>query len=243
MRILRYLHDRITLGGVVMKILLVEDDKVLKETLKFNLESEGHKVCACSNYIEAINMLNASFDLALLDINLPDGNGLNLGIEISRRSPLTYIIFLTANDLEEDMIRGYESGGTDYITKPFSIQVLLYKIRAIEKNNSRECQSNIYDDGHLYIDFNSFNSTLEGEVLEITPKEYELLEILIASGNTILTKRLLMEKIWDTDGNYVDDHTLVSIMSRLRKKIEIGDVKYIKTIYGIGYQWLGERYE
>ena len=243
MRILRHLHDRITLGGVVMKILLVEDDKVLKETLKFNLESEGHFVVSCKNYIEAINVMKEHFDLALLDINLPDGNGLNLGREISTRSPLTYIIFLTANDLEEDMIRGYESGGTDYITKPFSIQVLLYKIRAIEKNNSRECQSNIYDDGHLYIDFNSFNSMLEGEVLEISPKEYELLEILIASGNRILTKRLLIEKIWDIDENYVDEHTLVSIMSRLRKKIEIGDVKYIKTIYGIGYQWLSERYE
>ena len=173
-------------------------------------------------------------------INLPDGNGLDLCQEIRGRGQHTYMIFLTANDRESDMLKGYEAGGADYITKPFSVAVLCKKIAAVFDNMElRTPRHDVFDDGFLRIDFSEQTASLSGNLLEFTPKEYRTLYLFVKNPRIILTKRQLLEKLWDIDGDFVDEHTLATIISRIRKKIEIDERKYIKTAYGMGYQWIG----
>ena len=223
------------------KILLVEDDALLNKTLAYNLASEGYEVTSAYTFASAVSYLRkAEYHLALLDINLPDGSGLNLCDAIRNRGQQTYIIFLTANDKESDMLKGYEAGGADYITKPFSIAVLCRKITAVFTNMEiRHPRHDLYDDGVLSIDFSEQSASLAGEPLDLTPKEYRTLFLFVKNPRMILTKRQLLEKLWDIDGDFVDEHTLTTIISRIRKKIETEKRKYIKTAYGMGYQWIG----
>lgn len=223
------------------KILLTEDDSLLNKTLAYNLISEGYKVTSAYTYASAVACLQKEeFHLALLDINLPDGCGLDLCEEIRSRGQQTYIMFLTANDKENDMLKGYEAGGADYITKPFSIAVLCKKVSAVFAGMDRRSpMHDLYDDGILKIDFSEQSSSLAGEPLDLTPKEYRALFLFVKNPRMILTKRLLLEKLWDIDGDFVDEHTLTTIISRIRKKIEADGRKYIKTAYGMGYQWIG----
>lgn len=223
------------------KILLVEDDALLNKTLAYNLTSDGYEVTSADTFASAVNYLRkAEYHLALLDINLPDGSGLDLCDEIRSRGQQTYIMFLSANDKESDMLGGYEAGGADYITKPFSIAVLCRKIAAVFANMElRHPRHDLYDDGVLKIDFSEQSASLAGEPLDFTPKEYRTLFLFVKNPRMILTKRQLLEKLWDIDGDFVDAHTLTTIISRIRKKIENEKRKYIKTAYGMGYQWIG----
>lgn len=223
------------------KILVVEDDTLLNKTLAYNLTSDGYEVTSAYTFASAVNYLQkAEFHLALLDINLPDGCGLDLCNEIRSRGQQTYIMFLTANDKESDILKGYEAGGADYITKPFSIAVLCKKVTAVFANMElRNPRHDLYDDGVLKIDFSELSASLAGEPLDFTPKEYRTLFLFVKNPRMILTKRQLLEKLWDIDGDFVDEHTLTTIISRIRKKIETEKRKYIKTAYGMGYQWIG----
>lgn len=223
------------------KILVVEDDTLLNKTLAYNLTSDGYEVTSAYTFASAVNCLQkAEFHLALLDINLPDGCGLDLCNEIRSRGQQTYIMFLTANDKESDILKGYEAGGADYITKPFSIAVLCKKVTAVFANMElRNPRHDLYDDGVLKIDFSELSASLAGEPLDFTPKEYRTLFLFVKNPRMILTKRQLLEKLWDIDGDFVDEHTLTTIISRIRKKIETEKRKYIKTAYGMGYQWIG----
>jgi len=222
-------------------ILIVEDDTLLNKTLAYNLTSDGYKVTSAFQYQEAVRYLKEKeFDVALLDINLPDGNGLDLCGEIQGRGQHTYIMFLTANDKESDMLKGYEAGGADYITKPFSVAVLCKKIEAVFANMERRTpRHDLFDDGFLKIDFSEQSASLAGEPLDFTPKEYRTLFLFVKNPRIILSKRQILERLWDIDGDFVDEHTLTTIISRIRKKIETDEHKYIKTAYGIGYQWIG----
>ena len=223
------------------KILIVEDDTLLNKTLAYNLTSEGYETASAFTYAAAVGYLQKNeFDLVLLDINLPDGSGLDFCEEIRARGQNSYIMFLTANDKESDMLKGYEAGGADYITKPFSIAVLCRKIAAVFTNmEQRNPRRDIYDDCVLKIDFSEQTALLAGEPLDFTPKEYRTLFLFVKNPRMILTKRQLLEKLWDSDGDFVDEHTLTTIISRIRKKIETDERKYIKTAYGMGYQWMG----
>ena len=223
------------------KILIVEDDTLLNHTLEYNLTSDGYDVTSAYNYKSAVQCLKKNeFDIALLDINLSDGNGLDLSKEIRRRDQHTYIIFVTANDKESDMLKGYEAGGADYVTKPFSVMILCKKVAAIFANMElRTPQHSMFDDGFLKIDFSEQSASVGGEPLDLTPKEYRALFLFVKNPRIILTKRQILEKLWDVDGDFVDEHTLTTIISRIRKKIETNQHKYIKTSYGIGYQWIG----
>ncbi len=222
-------------------ILIVEDDVILNKTLTYNLTSDGYEVTSAYRYRETVNYLkDKEFDVALLDINLPDGNGLDLCREIRGRGQHTYMMFLTANDRESDMLKGYEAGGADYITKPFSVAVLCKKIAAVFDNMElRTPRHDVFDDGFLRIDFSGQTASLSGNPLEFTPKEYRTLYLFVKNPRIILTKRQLLERLWDIDGDFVDEHTLATIISRIRKKIETDERKYIKTAYGMGYQWIG----
>lgn len=223
------------------QILIVEDDALLNKTLTYNLISDGYNVTSSLNAKTAANLLSETeYDLVLLDINLPDGNGYDLCKLIKPEHPDTMVIFLTANDQESDQIRGYEVGAVDYITKPFSIGALQRKISAMFAMLEHQGVSkDIYDDGRLFLDFSEQTAKLNGVSLTLSTMEYKMLNLLRSNPKQVLTRRQLLEKLWDADENFVDEHTLTTTVSRIRSKIEAGGGTYIKTVYGMGYQWTG----
>lgn len=223
------------------KILLVEDDALLNKTLTYNLISEGYDTISALNASTAAELLaQTEYDLVLLDINLPDGNGYDLCRLIKPKSPDTLVIFLTANDQESDQIRGYEAGAVDYITKPFSIGALLRKICAMfAMMEHHRPARDLYDDGKLFLDFSGYVASLNGKSLALSPMEFKLLYLFCKNPKQVLTRQRFLERLWDAAGNYVDEHTLTTLVSRIRSKIEAEGDTYIKTIYGIGYQWTG----
>lgn len=228
----------------VKRILLVEDDPLLNETLVFHLKSEGYIVTSSHNIASAEgNFLRYTFDLIILDINLPDGNGFDL-YRMYRDRITTPIVFLTANDMERDILMGYELGARDYITKPFHVRVFLKKIGIILNNSTdKKNMEDIYDDGHLVLNFTRRIAILQGNKLELTTGEFNLLYFFVINYKMVLTRNLLLEKLWDENERYVDENALTMMVSRIRSKIETKGKKYIKTVYGMGYQWIGDAYD
>ncbi len=223
------------------RVLIVEDDNLLNKTLTYNLASDGYKTTAAFNVKSAVFQLsNNEYDLVLLDINLPDGNGYDLCKLIKPEHPDTVVIFLTANDQESDQIRGYEVGAVDYITKPFSIGALQRKISAMfSMLEHHKPAKDIYDDGKLFLDFSEQAASLNGKPLTLSSMEFKMLNLFRKNPKQVLTRGQLLGKLWDVDENYVDEHTLTTAISRIRGKIETDGDTYIKTIYGMGYQWMG----
>ncbi|MBW9173565.1 response regulator transcription factor [Clostridium estertheticum] len=218
------------------RILIVEDDKNLNKGVAFALKKEGYEVISAYSILEGKNeMLNSKIDFLLLDINLPDGNGLDFCKEIREKIDFP-IVFFTANDTEEDTVKGFEVGADDYLAKPFSIEVLKYKINAILKRN-KPANKNKFDCNNLIIDFDRILVTIEGKEVNLTVTEYKLLEILAKNKGKVITKDRLLDKVWDSNGNFVDENTLSVNIRRLRKKIEKDSKKpeYIITMFGIGY--------
>ena len=197
-----------------MKILVVEDDLALSAGLCFELDAGGYLTVAAYTVRKAVQLLeNEEFALVLLDVNLPDGNGFELCREIKNKKPQLPVIFLTANDLEEDVLNGFDLGAEDYVTKPFNMNILL--------------------------DFKTLTAVREKERLPVTPNEYKLLKVLTENAGNILPRKNLLEQLWDAGGNFIDDHTLTVTMNRLRGKIEDEAHTYIKTVRGMGYIWTG----
>lgn len=214
-------------------ILLIEDDTFLRNGLVFDLSEEGYTVLSSENGKTAITLLEQSVDLVLLDINLPDIDGFLLCREIKKQKNIP-VVFLTCRDLETDEICGFDCGADDYVTKPFSMLILRKRISAILKRNINK---NIYSDGFLRIDFEKHTAYSGEKNISFTPTEYKLLYIFISNSGSVLTRRLLLEKLWDNENNFVDEHTLTVNINRIRSKIESDNHKYIKTVYGIGYIW------
>lgn len=134
-------------------------------------------------------------------------------------------------------MQGFDCGAVDYITKPFKMPILHRRLQAaLRKTGAREERS-LYDDGYLQIDFDQMTAVRDNEPLTMTPTEFRILRLLIANADKVMTKRLLLEKIWDNSGNFVDEHAVAVNINRLRKKIESQDHEYIRTLYGVGYQW------
>lgn len=223
------------------RILIVEDDNLLNKMLVYNLASDGYNITSVLNAKTAADKLTvAEYDLVLLDINLPDGNGYDLCKLIKPEYPDTMVIFLTANDQESDQIRGYEVGAVDYITKPFSIGALQRKISAMfAMLEHHKPAKDIYDDGRLFLDFSEQAANLNGKTLNLSPMEFKMLNLFCKNPKQVLTRGKLLERLWDIEENYVDEHTLTTTISRIRSKIEADGGTYIKTIYGMGYQWMG----
>ncbi len=223
------------------QILIVEDDNLLNKTLAYNLASDGYNITAVLNARAAAESLKTNiFDLVLLDINLPDGNGYDLCRLIKPENPDTVVIFLTANDQESDQIRGYEAGAVDYITKPFSIGALQRKIKAMfAMLEHHKPTKDIYEDSSLFLDFSEQFASLNGKTLTLSTMEYKMLNLFLKNPKQVLTRHQLLEKLWDIDEKYVDEHTLTTSISRIRSKIEADGDTYIKTVYGMGYQWTG----
>ncbi|MCI6738312.1 MAG: response regulator transcription factor [Intestinibacter sp.] len=217
-------------------ILIVEDDKLLNRGVSFALKKEGYNTISVYTKQEAKNAISENhIDFLLLDIGLPDGSGLDLCSEIKNQIDFP-VVFFTANDTEEDMIKGFESGCDDYISKPFSIEVLKFKINAILKRSDIKAKKLfVYKD--LKIDFDSKKVYKRNEEIKLSVTEYKLLELLCKNKGIAMTKEVLLDKLWDYNGNYVDDNTLSVNVRRLRKKIEDDpkNPEYIVTLFGIGY--------
>ena len=223
------------------RILIVEDDALLNKTLAYDLASDGWEVASALNARTAAGLLaGGEYDLVLLDIDLPDGSGYDLCRLIKPEHPDTVVIFLTAKDQESDQLRGYEAGAVDYITTPFSIEALHRKIRAMfAMLGHRGPARDLYDDGRLFLDFSEQAASLNGEPIALSPMEYRMLHLFCKNPRQVLTRQRLLERLWDADERFVDEHTLTTSISRIRGKIEADGDTYIKTIYGIGYQWTG----
>ena len=222
-------------------ILVLEDDIELNNTICCSLEKNGYRVMGARTCEEAKNYANSyTFHMAILDINLPDGNGYDLCRLIKPEHPDTVVIFLTANDQESNQIRGYEAGAVDYITKPFSISALQRKIKAMfAMLEHHKPAKDIYEDGSLFLDFSEQFASLNGKPLALSAMEYKMLNLFLKNPKQVLTRQQLLERLWDIDEKYVDEHTLTTSISRIRSKIEADGDTYIKTVYGMGYQWTG----
>ena len=218
-------------------ILLIEDDRDLNAGLTYDLKMEQYNVFSAFTLAEGQSILDSGTpDLILLDGNLPDGDGFDFCRKVKSKQEIP-VIFLTARDMEQEEMQGFDCGADDYITKPFKMPILHRRIQAaLRKTGAREERS-LYDDGYLRIDFDQMTAVRGEETLTMTPTEFKILRLLIVNADKVLTKRILLEKIWDSSGNLVDEHAVAVNINRLRKKIETQDHVYIKTLYGVGYQW------
>jgi len=222
------------------KILIVEDDILLNRGIKLALEKNNYSVLSSYSYSEGYSLfLSESFNLLLLDINLPDKSGLELCNKI-RESSKVPIIFITANDTDQDIVRGFITGCDDYIAKPFSQEVLYRRIQAVLRR-ARNTESNIFSSGEILIDYDKMLVKKSDEVIKLTATEYRLLTFLTRNSGQVLTRQSILEKLWDVDEEFVDENTLSVNIKRLRQKLEKDPKKpeYIKTVFGIGYTWGG----
>ena len=214
-------------------IFLLEDDKILSKGISIALEKDGHTVKAVYGYMEALQKYkNPKYDLFLLDINLPDGSGMEFCKKI-RETAETPVLFLTANDTEQDMLEGFGVGCDDYIPKPFSIEVLRKKVQAILKRTIGDTARIRYK--NLEVDTDKCLVLLNGEEVHLTSTEYKLLCYLIENKGRIVTKAMLLEQLWDIDGNFVDENTVRVNIKRLRQKLKDEKQEYIVTVFGMGY--------
>lgn len=216
-------------------ILLLEDDHMLSKGIEIALEKDCHHVTAVYGYVEALQQYNDQrYDLLLLDINLPDGSGLDFCRKIRQTSEVP-VLFLTANDTEEDMLDGFAAGCDDYISKPFSLPVLRQKVQAILKRTSSDQIKIKYKE--LEVDTDKCIVLLKGHEIHLTATEYRLLHYLIQNKGRVVTRAMLLECLWDIDGNFIDDNTVRVHIARLRKKLNDEEQQYIVTVFGIGYMF------
>ena len=213
------------------KLLVVEDDAFLRDGLSEILTKEGYQPQCAISVAEAKAFLSSDqYALIILDVMLPDGDGFALCQELRRAGCVTPILFLTACDDEIQIVRGLDAGGDDYVTKPFKLLELLSRIRAL----LRRGKPAVYQSGELSIDRESMTVRKNGETVFVTPTEFQILSTLLQNSGLIVTRSVLIERIWDDGGNFIDDNSLSVHGSRLREKI---GAEQIKTIRGVGYRW------
>ena len=216
-------------------LLVLEDDAELNQTISNALRNEGYRVLTAFSCQEAKSLvMNQTFDMAVLDVSLPDGDGFRFCKWMKARCNVS-VLFLSARDLEDDVLNGYESGADDYVTKPFSMKILLKKISVIL---SREPKNpHIYDDGFLKIDFELGIVHTGEQDCPVTPTEYKILKKLISNKGQLLTYTVLLDSLWNDGVQLLDKHALAVNINRLRKKLETEGHTYISNVYGMGYIW------
>lgn len=218
-----------------MKILIVEDDNGLSRGISFALEQEGYETAAARTLAEGKRLLGRENpDAVLLDLNLPDGDGIDFCREIREKSELP-VLMLTARDMEVDEIMGLKSGADDYITKPFSLSVLKVRLENILARKKRtEAEGQALASGEIRLDLQKLKVYRGEAELELSLTEFRLLQYFLENKNRVLLKEQILQRIWDADGNFVEENTLSVNISRLRRKI---GGNYIRTIQGMGYLW------
>lgn len=223
---------------MMWKILLLEDDTVLGEGICLALKNSETDVALCRTLSEGRKMLGENaFDLLVLDINLPDGSGLELLREVRKTSAVP-VILLTANDMEMDVVTGLESGADDYITKPFSLAILRARV-STQLRRSAFTPSGAVEMGDFFFDFDQMEFRRKGQSIELSKTEQKLLHILVENRGQTLPRATLVDRIWTDGAEYVDENALSVTVKRLRDKLEEtpSKPKLLKTVYGIGYTW------
>lgn len=219
-----------------MKLLIVEDEKDLNEGLSYAFTQEGYLVEQAYTYTKGIKLLKEKdVDIILLDCNLPDGNGFDFCKEVRKYSQ-TPIVMLTARDTEIDELKGLEMGADDYISKPFSIAILKMRVKnALHKKESPQ----ILSSQGIKIDISKRKAYKDDELIELTPVEWQLLYYLMNNSGRVVLKQDILNFIWDSNGNFVDENTISVNIRRIRLKIEDNpsDPKLIKAVRGFGYRW------
>lgn len=224
------------------KLLLLEDDISLVEGLCYSLKKNGFRMEVARTIGEAEKKLGerGDFDLLLFDVTLPDGNSFSLCEKIRERGDMVPIIFLTASEEETSVIFGLDCGGDDYITKPFKLGELCSRIRALLRRSKRpQAEEGCLKSGNLTVNLKEGRVRKNGQILEVTGAEYRLLCLFLENRGRVLTRRMILDKLWDGAGNYVDDNTLSVYVRRLREKLEENPScpKRLVTVRGVGYQW------
>lgn len=214
-------------------ILLVEDDATIASGLLYALEKEEYLPFHCKNIEAALSAIQSKqFDLAILDMQLPDGSGTEVSDRLKKYG--TPVIFLTIVDDENEIVRSFEDGAVDYITKPFRLRELLARIKRTLNVNEEKDSSQTVTLGKTVIDTAAGKVYVDGKLIELTALEYRLLLIFAANKSILLTREQILEKIWDSSGNFVENNTLTVYIKRLREKL--GDGVNIQTVRGIGYR-------
>jgi len=221
-------------------ILIVEDDISLNRGIALVFHKDDMNIKQAYDVKTAHKIFSISkIDLIILDVNLPDGNGLDF-CKAVRASSNVPIIFLTANDMEVDVVTGLELGGDDYITKPFSLMILRARVMAALRRASAGGENRITIDNMIF-DFNKMEFSKSGHTVQLSKTEQKLLRKLTANKGNVLTREQLMESMYTNEAEFVDENALTVTIKRLRGKIEDNPASpvYIKTVYGLGYIWTG----
>lgn len=220
-----------------MTIGIIEDDSLLNQALEIALQNAGYYTISAHTRKEVLDLLREKVDVFLIDIGLPDGNGIELyqELQMEKRIPA---IFLTARDEEKEMLLAFDAGAQDYVVKPFSMKVLMKRLEVVLKRNPEER----YMVGELTL-YPDRKQVFTGKTeISLTAKEYQLLEYLMRNQGQVLTKENILETIWGVDGQFVVDNTVSVTINRLRRKIEPDGERqgYIQNVFGLGYR-IGEK--
>ena len=216
------------------KVLLIEDDTMIASGICYALEMEGYETCSVTKIADVKKIvLKEKFDLAIVDMQLPDGTGIDVSEMLKNTD--TSIIFLTVVDDENTIVKAFDDGAQDYIVKPFRIRELLARVRRImlAKNNQTE-NDTVICVGQVMIHTDEAKVYVHDSVIELTALEYRLLLIFAYNKGVLLSRQQLLDKIWDIDGNFVEDNTLTVYVKRLREKL--GEAIKIETVRGMGYR-------
>lgn len=223
------------------KILVVDDEEHIRELIKFNLNNNGYKVICADNGIDALKYAKSEHpNLILLDLMLPGMDGYDVCKEIRKDNIIssTPIIMITAKGEEFDKVLGLELGADDYITKPFSVRELIARTKAILRRTAFQAVDKSFSFHNINVDFEKHEITKDNKKIDLTLKEFELLEILIKNKGRVMTRDFLLDKIWGYE--YIGETRTVDVHIRhLRQKIEDDDKnpEYIETIRGVGYRF------
>lgn len=210
-------------------ILLVEDNESISKALKFSLEEKGYNVVVADSVKSFKSKYTNNIDLIILDVSLPDGSGFDL-YEDNIKDKNIPTIFLTARDSEEDIVKGLDLGADDYLTKPFSTKELMARINRVLSRNKK---SNIVKIKNITFDVDKMELYKDNIKVNLSSMELNILSYLITNINKVVTREMILEKIWELTGNDVDDHTVTVYMKRIKDKI--GD-ELITTIKKVGYR-------
>ncbi|MGL5346365.1 MAG: response regulator transcription factor [Peptostreptococcaceae bacterium] len=226
------------------KVLLVEDDRAVALAVIYSLKKEGFEVIHAPNLKTAREVLNDTIDIILLDLMLPDGDGYELCSEIREAQNDIPIIFMTACDEESNIVLGLDLGADDYVTKPVKIRELVSRINAVLRrkrgiSKKKEERKTVQSES-IEIDIGGHIVRKHGQELSLTLSEYKLLLLLVENSPNVLTREIMLEKLWDSEGNFIDANAISVYIKRLREKIEDDskNPKLIITVRGVGYKWL-----
>ena len=220
------------------KLLIVEDDKKLNDGIRLALKNDAYFFYQCRTLQEAREILKKEdITLVLLDVNLPDGNGIDFVREIRKNSQVP-IILLTVNNMEVDIVTGLEAGANDYITKPFSLMVLRARVAVQLRNKEMSAKDSMKIDRYEFY-FDKMEFFKDSAPIELSKTEQKLLRVLCENRGKVLKREYLIDEVWQGDTEFVDAHALTVAIKRLRDKLEDDTQKpeYVKTVYGIGYTW------